>query len=379
MAELPSSDIKMKSTAGPAVGLGAVNFDIELRQDLCNYNLINQYAFFRPQPIRVHSTTKIPELDTPAPSSNRKLGDFRRYDKDASTPVAASDYTQNYGPGGNIDITLTTYIYSLNLKELEPSTTLYWVVDIYLTSGNRSAQINRHHRATQAVSFTSETPPSGHTNNQTQKPVGDFQNITVTGISTVGLTQPDDVLYCDTYISNSGVTSELVRFSDSYTDVDVHEYAHPYIDSHGPNLTPVCKVNDGGGDVTFTFMAIAVTDSSSNSSGVDFQETNGSTNYGGSGFYWFIYGLAGSNYYRIGNRDVTVEIQGDVTSTEIFNGTLNNAGASSNETDSGTLSGGDSWSYDDVADLVATSVDWTTSTVLTPGSNEVYDMGTTAP
>jgi len=113
-----------------------------------------------------------------------------------------------------------------------------------------------------------------------------------------------------------------------------------------------------------------VTTGASAKTATDFTESNGSTSYGT--FYWYLVGIKGSNYYRLGSvaAVVNLAIPGN-TDTEIFNSTLNAAGASSNQSASGTLAASESWAWDDECDLEATVADWT-------GFTE-YDLGTTPP
>jgi len=317
---------------------------------LTRHASINKYSFFRSGSISPNVTTKLVELT--APSSDDLLGDFRRYDQSAGTPRAATDYTQNWGPSGTtMTVTLVTYIEELNIKELNGSAT-HFGVDFYLSSSDRTNQINKHHSKAIAISFSAVSPPPGHTNNQTQKPSSTSQALVISDVPTAGLSD-DDVLYCDTYLSNSGLTSEYVRFDDTYTDVTTHKYTNPFVDAYGPNYSPV--------PAGYTFVSIAVTNSSSNNSAVDFTESNGSTTYGT--FYWFVYGLKAGTYYRIGSSNVTVQLRiPGGTDTQIFNSSLNAAGASSNQSSSGTLSTSQSWVWDDEADLVITANDWSTIT-----------------
>lgn len=319
---------------------------------------ISRWSFRRPGSISPNITTK--QVNFTALSGNDKIGDFREYNQSASTPTAATDYTQNWGPGGStMSITLVTTVGELNIKELNASAT-HWGIDIYLSSSDRSSQINKHHSKVIAINFTTVSAPSGHTNNETEKPSSTTQILSITDVPTLGITTPDDTLYCDVYLTNSGQSFEYVRFADSYTDISTHENQNPFVDAYGPNYSPPPS--------GYTFVALSVTDSSSNNSAVDFTESNGSTTYGT--FYWFLWGLKGSTYYRIGSSDLTVELRiPGKTATEIFNGTLNAAGASSNQSASGTLSGSENWEYNDEADLYVTAHDWSTITEYAlPGS-----------
>ena len=345
MAELAADNIKAKADASNAIGGPTTNID--LKPDLCNAANIDKWSFYRPRPIEVDGSKNV--ILSSAPAGDRRLGDFRRYNHTSLVPKTANDYTQNWGPGGaTMSVTLATFIERLNVKELIPSTTMYFTIDYYLSSANRAAQTSRQRRVTILVSLSTETPPAGHTNNQILAPSSSFQLLTDSGIPTAILTKPDDVLYCDTYISDIS-SLELIRFDDSYTDVFTHERQDPFVDALGPNRTPV--------PAGYTFVASAVTDGASNDSGVDFAETLDQT-YGL--FYWFVYGLRAGTFYRIGSATVTavLRIPGG-TDTEIHNGALKVAASNSNESDSGTLAASQTWAFDDEADVVITSHDWT--------------------
>ena len=354
MAELSTTDLTI-SAIKTALGSSGNSLSV-LNKD----SGINKWSFYRPGSISANATTKLVELT--ADTTPYKMGDFRRYNHTALTPHAAADYTQNWGPGGStMSVTLATYIERLNVKELVPSTTMYFTVDYYLSSANRAAKTSRQRRQTFLLNLSTETPPAGHTNNQTQAPSSSFQLLTDTGVPTSILTKPNDVLYCDTYISDLSST-ELIRFDDSYTDISTHEVANPITSKAWGNWTPV--------PAGYTFIATAVTNSSSNGTGVDFTETIDTT-YGL--FYWFVYGLKGTHYYRIGDAVVTtvLRIAGKTDTPILTAGALKTAASNSNESASGTLAGGASWAYDDEGDIVITAADWT-------GMSE-YDLGTTAP
>lgn len=364
---LGGSQIKMKDTVSSEIS-GPIG-NIDLRADLHYHAGVNRWSFDGPKALTVDAN-KLVIFDTSV--TNAKLADWRGYNHSAGTPDVAADFLQNINPGvSTFSITLVTYIYELNVKRINSAAT-HWVVDIYLSDSDRTNQINRHHRWTGAISFNTRVPYAGHSNQETQKPVGDFQTLTVTGIPTAGLSVPgsDDILYCDTYISNSGVTSEYIRFNNSYTDVNVHEYANPYVDAYAPNITSPSP------PAGYTAVFPVVTNSLSNGSGVDFAETL-RTGYGT--FYWFLCGINGSNYHRLGNIACTADIKiynpegGSLqNTTQIFNGTLKNAASNSNESSgTGTLSSSYTWAYDDVADVEVSVSSYT--------GYDYFDLGTTPP
>jgi len=364
MAALGDDNMQAKANASNAIS--GPTIDVEVKLDLVTSASINKYSFARPRPISLSSKAVVIDAKT----TDVLLGDFRRYNHTAGTPIAANDYTQNRNPtGSTFTIGLTTYIYELNIKELNSATT-DWNVDMYLSASDRANQINKHHSWNGAIAWTTVTPLTGHSNQQTQKPVGAFQALVISDVPTAGLTD-EDVIYCDVWLGTSGGI-EHIRFADTYTDVTIHKTLDPITSKVGPNVS-----------VTgYTFAYGVVTTGASTKASADKSQSNGSTTYGTAGdpLRWYLVGGKGSpiRYYRIGDIDVTVNHviknpEGGTTqnTTQIHNGVLNTAGASSNQSDNGTLGSSYSWAFDDNADLEITINDET-------GITE-YDLGEGAP
>ena len=362
MAELAADNITVTIVCG-ALGISPVT-NILIRDHLCNASNINKWSFYRSRPISLDGSKNV--VLSSAPTSDRKLGDFRRYNHTALTPKAANDFTQNWGPGGaTFTITLVTFIERLNVKELLPSSTPYLTTKYYPSATDRTNKTNVIRTNTVLLTLSAESPPAGHTNNQTSAPSSSSQIVIDSGVPTSAVSSPDDILYCDTYISDiSG--NELVRFDDSFTDVSTHELTNPFVDAFAPNL--------GSVPAGYTSVFPVVTDSSSNHSGVDFAQSNGNSTYGT--FYWYLVGIKAGSFYRLGSVAAVATLRirnpegGSLENeTQIFNSTLNAAGGSSNQSASGTLSSSYLWAFDDVGDVEVTVSSWTGFTeFLLPGA-----------
>jgi len=348
--------------------LGITRGNDRTQTSLTRHASINKWSFYRSGSISANAGTKLIELT--APTSDDKLGDFRGYNHNALTPYLFDGYPDGlgYGPGGSsFDFTTIVYLEELNVRELTSGSVPYIIIKYYPSLTDRTNGTNLIKTTSTLVSESSVTPPVGHTNNQTAKPASASQIILDTFL--VSDIPGANVVYIDVYIGNNGGSTIYGRFgssiSDSYDDVTIYENQYPFVDACWGNYSPVPP--DYGGN-SWTFVAIVVTNSSSAKDGADFQEANGSNTYGT--FYWYVYGLCAGIYYRIGNCSVTAQLQGDIATTTIFNGTLNSASSTSNQSASGSLSSGN-WAYNDEADVVLTAATWT--------GYDVYSLGASAP
>jgi len=191
---------------------------------LTRHATINAWSFYRPGSIDPNVTTKLIELT--APSSNDKLGDFRGYNHSAFEPYPFDVYpTGNYwGPGGTyVEFVFQLYLYELNLREITSGSVPYISIKYYMSSANRNSKTGAVRTYTVVATETSNSPPSGHTNSQTQRPASSSQLITDSNFQAAYLATPDDIVYCDLYISNSGGT-EIARFGT--TQADGHRACH---------------------------------------------------------------------------------------------------------------------------------------------------------
>lgn len=347
MAEQPSNNIQASAMA-TLLGQSSTNIQID---SLCGAANINKWSFYRPRPIQVNGTTKLVEFATK--TNNWKLGDFRRYNHTALTPSAPDNFTRNYGPSGStFSITFAVKVERLNIKELVPSTTPYITVKYYLSSSNRSSETSAIRTYTTAMSLSSESPPSGHSNNQTQAPSSSSQLVVDSTFPVSAITTPDDVLYCDIYISDiSG--NALVRFDDGYVDVNTHQYSNPIISQSGPNFTIS----------GYTASFIVVNNGSSTCAGSDQSVTFGSSS---ASFYIHLVGLSGGTWYRLGASSISLRI--DVGGTKYtLNTTSLSSSANTQEVTANFWGTGHTWAYDDIGEVEIVSASGITQgSVCTP-------------
>ena len=192
MAEQPLTDISFNAM-NTLLGTSYTS-----RRDLCNDSGIDKWSFYRSRPIGLDGSKNV--ILPTAPTTNRKLGDFRRYNHVSLVPKAANNYTQNWGPGGTtMTVSLMTFIERLNVKELIPSTTMYFTIKFYLSSADRSSETNVKRTYTILLDLATETPPVDHTNNQTQAPSSSTQLVVDTAVPPDnGLESSNHICYLDT-------------------------------------------------------------------------------------------------------------------------------------------------------------------------------------
>jgi hypothetical protein len=340
-------------------------------RDLCNHANINKYSFYRPRPIQLNPTTKKVEW-APAPTTNRKLGDFRRYNHTALTPgLLSSTGAATYQAGDTYTSTIgcPVKLERLNIQELTASDPLYLRMTYYHSAANRTAQTGGFGSKTDTVLgdilVDGETPPPGHTNNQTKKPVTSIVVFQDTTFSTSNLTGGTQTKYGDMRIVDSG-DNDIIRFDSGNFDITFTEQIDPYVQKTGWN-TPAPP--------GFTTVFPVVTTSNSSYLAVEHSQASGNTTTGS--WYWYLVGLSGSTWYRIGNVAVQMSLRinnpgpsGTTQSeTVIFDSTLPSASASSNLfSGNPTLDGGDTWGLNDVGVLYNTggAIDWTGFTIGSP-------------
>jgi len=200
---------------------------------LTRYASMNKWSFYRSGSISANATTKLVELTLP--SSNDKLGDFRGYNHSANAPFLYDGYPDGlyYGPGGtSFDFTTIVYTEELNIWELTGGSTPYIVIKYYPTATDRTNGTNVIKTTSTLVSSTSNTPPTGHTNNQTTKQASASQIINDTFL--VSDIPAGNVVYLDVYIGNNGGSTIYGRFgssiSDSYDNITISENQNPTLD-----------------------------------------------------------------------------------------------------------------------------------------------------
>lgn len=365
MAELPADNITVTAVCS-ALGISPVE-DILLRDDLCNASNINKWSFYRSRPIELDGDLKV-VLTDPPPTGDRKLGDFRRYDHNSFPPRAPDDFPVIWHEGDTeIEIIFAVRMERLNFQELIGGGTHYITIKYYLSSAARDSGSGSFRTLITAIDTSTETPPAGHTNNQTIAPATAIQLVTDPDfpVNSIGLSEPDDTVYCDVYLSNAGGTREIT-FDDNAVDLAFHLARNPYIDATGPSV--------GSAPVGYTAVFIVCPTGSDHTDYLAADQPQSWNSAGYSGFF-YLCGIKGSAFYRVGSVGVTASLKirnpdggSLVNTTTVFSGTMPTAGTG-NKSISGTLSSSYVWDYDDVGDIEVSVPDWTGFTEeLLPGT-----------
>ena len=189
---------------------------------------LNKYSFYAPGQLDVDAN-KDPLLIPP--TANFKLGDFRLYDKLATAPAAASDFTYNWGPGGVIfNAVIPWFPGTMNLKSFA-SPGDYVTMKFYTSTANGTAETNAVLTYTSSINFNSITPLVSHSRTTTFKAEG-TQLVSVSGIPTGYST-----LYVDTYISDigGGRLINLGTKTNGYTTLTLVENNYPHVSGQNTN------------------------------------------------------------------------------------------------------------------------------------------------
>ncbi|KKN23841.1 hypothetical protein LCGC14_0900980 [marine sediment metagenome] len=354
MAEQASTDISL-NTMSALVGTGS-GANVDLR-DACNAASINKFSWYRTRPI-VLDVNKLCSLPT-APTTNRKLGDFRRYNHTALTPSLFWNpaMLMNYTGTGTFQFIIPCLPERMNLYELSNTDPMYWRTVYYTSSADRTNETNVYGSYTDTTNILSTEDgkggfdqPPGHTNDELKSPTSSIQLFTDPAFDPLALNRPSDIVYMDTFIVNNG-DNRLIRVgtavSDSYLDITFTQVTAPYHSKTGPYVS--------GAPSGFTVVIPVVTTNSSSHLGIDQVYTNGDATYD---TWWYLVGLSGSTWYRLGTVSAVATITGVGSTTTIQNGALVTAGASSNEHDTGTLASSAQWNTDEVGELNVTVASW---------------------
>lgn len=298
---------------------------------LCSYPM-NPYSFYGPWTM---TTDSAKDASIQYSTTDYRLGDFRSYNHTSSTPSAAGNFTHNWGPGGTTtDITIVSLPVSLNVLDCDSAAT-YIRYNAYLSIADRAAQTSLYDSDTNLASFYAITPLTGHIRTQSSR-IDSTHIDTFTGMSTAGLTTPNDYIYLDTFFSNSSGTRlvNLGSVSGGYTTITMHERQNPTI-TGGANVTA-----PSGWTAAWPIIHSASTPVCTDSI---LTETNGDTTYA---FYLAIQGIDGAATKVRQVTSCNVDLKVDGSTQRISTGTA--LGYTSKTSFSGSLiiSGGN-FSYDE--------------------------------
>jgi hypothetical protein len=298
--------------------------------DLTRYASMNKHSFRRPGGISANASTKLIKYDPF--TANDLGGDFREYNHTSSAPVTEDDYTHLWGPGGaNTTLTFTITPNQVNTKELGGD---YYTFKLYSSSANRASKTSPVKTYTVAITYSTVTAPSGHTNNQTNKPTSP-QIITITNVTTTYA-----VLYMDSFVSNSGGT-EIARFADSHTDITMTENVVPYMKATKsiPSADLPAGNSPGGYPWTATGSRFQIYTASTPKCAASIVDQSTGTSYS---FYWTVILMdTNTDQYAAGVSDITLRAyndDGSQSDDQEIEANTSNTDPTTQRSESGTLS-----------------------------------------
>ncbi len=353
MAELAGSDIT-KTIVTTTLGIG--NTDV-LTKVICNHASINKYSWYRSRPIQLDGNL-LCELAA-APANDRLLGNFRRYSHAALIPSLFYNpaMTKNYTGVGTFQFIIPCLPERMNLYELSNTDPMYWRTIYYLSATDRTNDTNRYGSYTDTTNILSTEDgkggldqPIGHTNDQLKSPTSSIQLFTDPAFDPSGLVTNPDIVYMDTFIVDNGDNMKIrvgTAVSDSHLDITFMQVTAPFHSKTGPYVS--------GAPPGYSVVIPVVTTNASSYLGIDQVYTNGDTTYD---TFWYLAGLSGDTWYRLGTVSAVATITGVGSTTTIQNGALQTAGASSNEHDTGTLASSAAWNTGEVGELNVTVASW---------------------
>ena len=324
-----------------------------LTAEVCQSDNINRWSYYRARRIKAHATTKLVELVNVAPY---RLGDFRRYDDNASEPdpYNSIESALNWGPGGGTaDFAAFVNLQAMNVKEIayyDSASYDYIQVDLYSSAANRTAGTPKVHTQKFAISYSSPTILVNHTVDKYG--ITEFPNspqlITLTSVPTTY-----GHVYADTYITNSAGTRKI-SFDDGYSDFDLHELSNPLVKS-----TAIQSIPGTGPPVgAWTGQAFIITNPSATlAATVDVDQSLGTTYT----FYAHIVALGTVNNYICGVSSITMTLSKSGPFT-CYSGSMSHQ---ANTSVSGSLPLG-SWTYDDIGLVDASSITYDGNFTLVP-------------
>lgn len=322
--------------------------------DLTGHANVSIWSFYAPGTLDVDAS-KNPTLT--APPNNMKIGDFRSYNQSSNAPSLSPPSQLNYGPGsGNISVVIGFLVEELNIWEFATPAD-YSSYKLYKNTTDRGNETNAcQHTGGDSISITAltwstTTPPTGHSRTSTKLP-GSTQpsDSKLFNSTTNGFSQPNQTLYGDGFFGAAITGARLINIgtsvSDGYFSFVAHENQTPYVTAVG-NVTP-----PSGQGYTATFIEVMDASTPLCQLDEDVDQTQGSTTYS---FYVHCRGIHSGDDRIVAVNDCDIYLDHDGGKQLIYSGSLSH---SSNTLMSGTLSGSNSWSWDEVGDVTLENVTW---------------------
>jgi hypothetical protein len=280
---------KANTELGSPFGTTPSNLSVS---DVVGYATQNKFSFYGPG---VLSTDANKDMVLTVPTSNYKLGDFRSYNNSAATPAAFTNFQHNYTGTSPVNITLVSLPAEMNVLAADSSAT-YITYNAYLTTKARSGESSRFDQDINPALFTTITPLTGHSRNQSSK-IHATHVDTFVGMTTSTLSKPDDYIYMDTFFSNVSGTRlvNLGSVAGGYSQLTMHQQQNPWVDSVG-----TCVSRSG-----YTGSHTEINNVASSCTGADVPLSLTNKNYS---FYLRAVGIS-TGLYNINPTNCTVRIR----------------------------------------------------------------------
>jgi hypothetical protein len=327
---------------------------------------LNLYSRYAPGTLSVSGTDPNTNIILTPPTTDFRLGDFRRYDHEAVAPEWWDIGDQYWGPGGSTKtITQPIAMNTLNLEEVSGSNnvifdsggTHYYRArfDVYGSEANRTNQTSLlkswypgHTNDLDEVAMFdySASKLAGHTRDtdwvMNTGESGNLFELTDVPVSSPSCDRYFDAYWCD--VSGNRKINFGEARSNGYVTVHFIENVDPYINCQNNNIpTP-----PSGYTAIFPQIYSSSTPVCSSTSNLD--QTVESTSYD---FYLFARGVYGSEHGIVERTNVTAKITLNSVDTTVCSGVTLSHTAGYHCT--GTLAGSASWEYNDIATLTFVS------------------------
>lgn len=321
--------------------------------ELTSYSTINKFARYAPGSLDVDASSNT--TLTPPPS-NMKLGDFRSYNHLSNTPSVNGPSQTNYVGSGNISVQVAALPEQMNVWEYADPPDNF-IFKIYTSIANRSSETSPITVASgdpnKALTFSTTTPPTGHTRSET-KIVGSTQVSDTIQYSPItnGFSTPNQNLYGDCFLCTPITGVRKINLGETasggYFSFIAHQQQEPYVTATG-NITPAPS--------GWTAAWIDIHSSSSPVCTVtpNIDQTWNSSTYS---FYVKIHGIDGVDSKVINATNCDVYLTHDGGKQLVYSGALSH---SAGTLCSGTLQNSNTWSYDEIGYVTIENVTFGTS------------------
>jgi hypothetical protein len=328
---------------------------------------LNKFSRYAPGTLGVDASKNI--TLTP-PTSDYKLGEFRRYSHTTAKPTFQILSAQTHYSG----TTTMTIVQPIAMNELNLQMFPSNGINTGVTPNQYHLRINMYSSSTDrtnesnvlqtfypiAVNMVAHTPLTGHSRQPSYVmntgASGNLITLTNVNCGSGTVTRYFDFFFCDQFGSN-----RLVNFgnkSDGYVDIEFREYVNPYLQGGATVTAPA------GTTAAFPELHTASSPKCAVTNNVNM--TQGSSSYT---FYMGMHVISGANTYlysttasvnvRMTRVHPTLGSENKIIASNIA--FANNAKTQFTSTLSGWTTLGNTWNYDEVVTISVESANWATS------------------